>query len=187
MRRDLALIAVCAFAVFSCGKEGNLNGGGGGSSGSGVATQPAGTPALLPTTQGTSAVPTGGTFADQVVALVNQQRAANGVSPPLAENAILNMAAEAHAQDMVNNNYFDHNSPNGQTPGDRILAAGYQWTTWGENIAYGYATPADVMVAWMNSPGHRANILNPAFKDLGVGFAADSGGTMYWVQDFGAQ
>ena len=95
-------------------------------------------------------------------------------------------SAQSFAELMLALNFFAHNSPDGTTPDQRITAAGYtNWTTWGENIAEGYTTAEDVMNGWINSPGHRANLLNPAFKDIGIG--ASGGGAPYWVQDFGAR
>jgi uncharacterized protein YkwD len=87
---------------------------------------------------------------------------------------------------MAARDYFDHTSPDGKDPGDRITAAGYQWTTYGENIARGQQTPAAVMDSWMNSPGHRANILNCSFKEIGLGVHEGSGGP-WWTQVFGAR
>ncbi|WP_157407741.1 CAP domain-containing protein [Actinomadura atramentaria] len=122
--------------------------------------------------------------AAQVLALVNAERARHGCRPVTAD-ARLRRAAQAFSADMAARNFFDHTSPDGSTPGDRITAAGYRWSTYGENIAAGQRTPADVMNAWMNSPGHRANILNCAFTGLGVGLAT-AGGTPRWTQDFAA-
>ncbi|OIK02239.1 sigma-70 family RNA polymerase sigma factor [Streptomyces monashensis] len=121
----------------------------------------------------------------QVIALVNQQRAAAGCSP-VSENADLDQAAQGHSDDMAARNYFDHVSPDGTDPGQRITAAGYHWSAYGENIAKGQSTPQAVMDAWMNSPGHRANILNCAFKELGVGVRRTADGPL-WTQDFGTK
>lgn len=85
---------------------------------------------------------------------------------------------------MAARDYFSHTSQDGSGPGDRITDAGYRWSTYGENIAKGQRTPAAVMDSWMNSPGHRANILNCSFKELGVG-VEDSPGGIVWTQDFG--
>ena len=126
------------------------------------------------------------TYAQQVFDLTNQQRTANGLSD-LASNAELDQSAQAYAEAMATQGFFSHSGPDGSTPGTRIAATGYQASTWGENIAYGYGTPAEVMNGWMNSAGHRANILGSGYKDLGVGYAVSSSGTAYWVQDFGAQ
>lgn len=111
--------------------------------------------------------------------LVNEERAIHGVRPLSRDDRLLD-AARAHSEDMATNDYFDHDSQDGRSPGTRILEAGYSWNTYGENIAYGYRSPESVMSGWMNSPGHRNNILNSSFCDLGVGFSE-----FYWTQDFG--
>lgn len=129
--------------------------------------------------------PGGGGFAEQVTTLVNSERSKAGCGPVTA-NSQLETAALRHSQDMAAKGYFDHNSPDGRDPGDRITAAGYRWTTYGENIARGQQTPESVMEGWMNSPGHRDNILNCAFKEIGVGVHDASGGP-WWTQAFGAR
>jgi RNA polymerase sigma factor (sigma-70 family) len=126
-----------------------------------------------------------GSFGQQVTQLVNAERAKNGCGP-VTQNGKLDTAALRHSQDMAARNYFDHTDPDGKDPGDRITAAGYTWSTYGENIARGQQTPASVMDSWMNSPGHRANILNCSFKEIGVGVHQGSGGP-WWTQVFGAQ
>jgi uncharacterized protein YkwD len=119
--------------------------------------------------------------------LVNQERAIQG-KPLLRSDSRLTAAARAHSQDMAEQNYFSHTGANGSSPGQRIQAQGYAWNAWGENIAYGYATPEAVMNAWMNSPGHRANILNTLFCDIGVGyFQGGANNRPYWTQDFARQ
>jgi uncharacterized protein YkwD len=124
-------------------------------------------------------------FSAQVLTSTNQQRAAAGCGP-LNSNPNLTTAAQGHSDDMATNHYFDHDSQNGDTPWDRMNAAGYTgWTLAGENIAEGQTTPQDVMDAWMHSAGHRANILNCAFNDIGVGYAVSDTGDTYWTQDFG--
>ncbi|MEU6707567.1 sigma-70 family RNA polymerase sigma factor [Streptomyces wuyuanensis] len=120
---------------------------------------------------------------EQVVALVNAERAKAGCGP-VRSNGKLETAARRHSQDMAARGYFDHTSPDGTDPGDRITAAGYRWSTYGENIARGQQSPSSVMDSWMNSPGHRANILNCSFKELGVGIHDASGGP-WWTQAFG--
>ncbi|MHB9856843.1 sigma-70 family RNA polymerase sigma factor [Streptomyces sp. YIM S03343] len=140
-------------------------------------------PQTAPTAPKAQPAPTG-TVA-QVVALVNKERAAAGCGP-LTENAQLEQAAQAHSDDMAARNFFEHTNPDGADPGQRITAAGYRWSTYGENIAEGQQTPQEVMDAWMNSSGHRANILNCSFKDIGVGVHRGSGGP-WWTQDFGAK
>ncbi|MBL4845998.1 MAG: PKD domain-containing protein [Planctomycetes bacterium] len=110
-------------------------------------------------------------LAQQVLDLVNQERVTAGVAPVLFD-AEAERAAKVHVEDMLARNYFDHVTPEGWTPGDRLQmtgASGYQ--TSGENLAVGQQTAAAVMNAWMNSAGHRANILNPIFTHLGVGVA----------------
>ncbi|MFJ6929229.1 sigma-70 family RNA polymerase sigma factor [Streptomyces nigra] len=121
----------------------------------------------------------------QVVALVNKERAAAGCGP-LAEDSLLDKSAQAHSADMAARDFFDHTNPDGAGPGQRITAAGYRWSTYGENIAMGQQTPEAVMESWMNSPGHRANILNCSFKDIGVGVHEGPGGP-WWTQNFGAK
>lgn len=123
--------------------------------------------------------------AGEVTELVNAERAKEGCGP-VTVNDRLNTAALRHSADMEAKDYFSHTSQDGRDPGDRITAAGYRWSTYGENIAKGQRTPADVMRSWMDSPGHRANILNCSFKEIGVG-KQDSGGGPVWTQVFGAR
>ncbi|MDQ6776418.1 MAG: CAP domain-containing protein, partial [Actinomycetota bacterium] len=117
-------------------------------------------------------------IATATLCLVNQQRALHG-EHPLRDNAKLDSSATHHSQDMVAANYYDHTSPTGETLDNRVRASGYLPSTaaWelGENIDLGaltLATPAAMVAAWMASPGHRANILNPDFVDSGVGVIA---------------
>lgn len=121
-----------------------------------------------------------------VHARVNQERSIHGLYA-YAPNETLASAARAHSQDMGTRGYFAHNTPEGITPGDRITAAGYNWSAYAENIAAGQTSPAEVMEGWMNSPGHRANILATICCDLGVGYAQVAGSqyTHYWTQNFG--
>ncbi|MFH8798328.1 sigma-70 family RNA polymerase sigma factor [Streptomyces sp. NPDC017936] len=123
--------------------------------------------------------------AAQVIALVNKERSAAGCGP-LSENSRLRAAAQGHSDDMAARDFFDHTNPDGDGPGERVTAAGYRWSTFGENIAKGQQTPDAVMTSWMNSPGHRANILNCSFKEIGVGVHRGDGGP-WWTQNFGAQ
>ncbi|MFD9903414.1 sigma-70 family RNA polymerase sigma factor [Streptomyces sp. NPDC059063] len=126
-----------------------------------------------------------GSTAQQVLTLVNAERRKAGCGP-LTQNSRLATAAQRHSADMRARNYFDHTSPDGTDPGQRITAAGYKWSTYGENIARGQQTASSVMKSWMNSEGHRANILNCSFKELGVGIEKGSGGP-WWTQNFGAR
>ncbi|MGQ0629465.1 MAG: CAP domain-containing protein [Sporichthyaceae bacterium] len=115
-----------------------------------------------------------------VLSLTNVQRAVKGC-PPLRANTDLRQAAQAHANDMANKNYFSHTSKNGTVWWKRIERYGYKDPA-GENIARGYSAATAVVTAWMKSPGHRANIMNCKFRKIGVGFNGDG---KYWVQDFG--
>ncbi|MBD9732667.1 CAP domain-containing protein [Streptomyces sp. H28] len=126
----------------------------------------------------------GGSAETQVIALVNQERAAAGCSP-LTANARLTRAADDYSDVMAASGVMSHTGPDGSTMTTRVEAAGYQWSTLGENIARGQADAASVMKSWMNSPGHRANILNCSFKEIGVGVHFGDGGP-WWTQNFGA-
>ncbi|MFI6354664.1 CAP domain-containing protein [Streptomyces sp. NPDC050743] len=128
------------------------------------------------------AVSTASAVEAEVLKLVNQERAKVGCSP-LAANPSLSKLAESFSDDMAARNFFDHTDPDGKTPWDRAAAAGIT-DLGGENIARGQADAAAVMQAWMDSPGHRANILNCDFKTLGVGVHFGPGGP-WWTQDFG--
>ncbi len=131
-----------------------------------------------------------GDLAEQVVQLVNAHRA-NAGCPPLAIDPRLVAAAQGHSEDMAVNDFFSHTGSDGSRPWDRMEAEGYNWSRAAENIAAGYPTPEDVVAAWMNSTGHRNNILNCALVDTGVGYVhlADDTGNVnyhhYWTQDFG--
>lgn len=118
------------------------------------------------------------TFVQQVVTLVNKERAAAGLSAVTALDS-LNKVAAAKATDMRSNNYFSHTSPTYGSPFDMMTTFGVTYRAAGENIAMGQKTPQEVMTAWMNSEGHRANILSPNFNYIGVGFDNN-----YWVQEF---
>ena len=115
-----------------------------------------------------------------VVARTNAERAQAGCGA-LRVDGRLAAAARQHSLDMVDRHYFEHDSPDGGTPEDRVAAAGYS-DYGGENIAYGQTSAAEVMSDWMGSPDHRRNILDCEFTAVGVGL--DPRG-MYWTQDFG--
>ncbi|MFF3891518.1 CAP domain-containing protein [Streptomyces sp. NPDC001914] len=117
----------------------------------------------------------------RVVALVNSERAKVGCSP-VNLNAKLSQAAQAHSADMASHNTMSHTGSDGSDPGQRITRAGYIWSTYGENVAYGYSTPEQVIAGWMASAGHKRNILDCGFKEIGVGVAQPGN---YWTQDFG--
>ncbi len=119
-------------------------------------------------------------YESQVVELVNRERAKYGLKP-LTENWQLSRVARYKSQDMCDRRYFSHTSPTFGSPFDMIKSFGISYRTAGENIAMGYKTPAAVVEGWMNSPGHRANILNGAFTQIGVGYVANGS---YWTQMF---
>lgn len=116
----------------------------------------------------------------EVIRLVNIQRQQNGLKP-LSTNWELSRVARYKSQDMVDKHYFSHTSPTYGSPFDMMKAFGIKYRTAGENIAYGQRTPAEVVNAWMNSSGHRANILNSSFTQIGVGYVANGN---YWTQMF---
>ena len=119
-------------------------------------------------------------FAQQVLTLVNRERAANGLSALRLDDTLSRYAA-VKSQDMHDNGYFSHTSPTYGSPFDMMKSFGITYNYAGENIAMGYSSPEAVMTAWMNSAGHRANILSANFTTLGVGYGADGG---YWTQWF---
>ncbi|MCX4824524.1 CAP domain-containing protein [Streptomyces sp. NBC_01142] len=125
----------------------------------------------------------GGTEAE-VLTLVNKERAAAGCSP-LTSNSKLARAADDYSDVMADSGVMSHTGPDGSTMTSRVEAAGYAWSNLGENIARGQADAGAVMDAWMNSPGHKANILNCDFKEIGVGVHFGDGGP-WWTQNFGA-
>lgn len=151
------------------------------------------------------AATTGPTFEQQVMILVNQERAAQQL-PPLKLQGQLAQAAEGHSAAMATRNFFSHCDLDTKSgPGQRIVATGYAPVTWAENVAAGQTTPASVMTTWMNSSGHRQNILSSSAWELGIGYVYDggdagnvrldngtcnAGGTSgpfrhYWTQNFG--
>jgi hypothetical protein len=105
----------------------------------------------------------------------------------LSLSSQLNQAAQNHADDMTKNNYFSHTGLNGSQPSDRATAAGYNYSYVGENIAAGHSTPAETIKQWMNSQGHRENILNSNYRKIGFGYSYSDSSKYrhYWVQVFG--
>jgi uncharacterized protein YkwD len=141
---------------------------------------PTSTPTALPTS--TAATPQA-----RVVQLVNQARAQAGLSP-LVVNTNLGSAAQSYSALMASTNCFGHTC--GPVPdfSQRLVQAGYTgWTALGENVAAGQQTADDVFTSWMNSPGHKANILNSSFREIGVGMAKGGSYGVYWTQEFGAR
>lgn len=119
-------------------------------------------------------------FRKAVVTLVNEIRNDNGLNQ-LSENPDLAQAAQMKAEDMQNNNYFDHQSPTYGSPFDMMNKFGISYMSAGENIAEGQSTPEEVINSWMNSEGHKRNILNPSYTQIGIGYSADKN---IWVQMF---
>nr|WP_312580077.1 CAP domain-containing protein [Sedimentibacter sp.] len=122
-------------------------------------------------------------YEQKVVELVNIERQKNGLSALTLDTSISNVA-RTKSKDMADNNYFAHQSPTYGSAGDMLKQFGIKWSAWGENIASGQRTPEAVVTAWMNSEGHRANILSSNFSKIGVGYAVNSNGTPYWTQMF---
>lgn len=122
-------------------------------------------------------------YQQEVVDLVNKERAKYGLTA-LKSNSSLSNVATIKSQDMINKNYFSHTSPTYGSPFDMMKQFGISYNTAGENIAMGQKTPSEVVTAWMNSEGHRANILNSNFKEIGIGIAKNSKGQLYWIQMF---
>lgn len=135
-------------------------------------------------------VPNVKTFMRQVLSLTNGIRRNAGLAP-LRLNAKLATTAKAHSRDMGRNDFFSHTGSDGSSPFDRMQSAGYRYSWASENVAAGYNNPQSVMNAWMASAGHRANILDPQLKEIGIGYyylAKDTGSTNfnhYWTQTFG--
>ena len=107
--------------------------------------------------------------------------------PPLDASRLLNEAAADHARDMAKKKFFEHEGSDGSQPRDRVARAGYKSVLTGENIALGPESAEEVVAGWLASPGHCANIMEPRFRDIGVGLATGKKrGQIYWVQNFGA-
>jgi uncharacterized YkwD family protein/spore coat assembly protein SafA len=120
---------------------------------------------------------------DQVLKLVNAERSRRGLQL-LKGHWELSRVARYKSQDMINKGYFSHTSPTYGSPFTMMQNFGIRFTAAGENIAYGARTPKEVMTMWMNSTGHRNNILSPIYTHLGVGVARNSRGVYYWTQMF---
>lgn len=119
----------------------------------------------------------------QVLALINQNRRHYGCDGLSLDRRLID-AANEHAADMARRDYFAHESPNGDGPGDRVSEAGYNWRRYGENIARGVDSAYEVVDGWMHSPEHRHNILDCRLDQMGIGLAIDRQHDVYWVQDF---
>jgi len=130
-----------------------------------------------------AAASNGGYNNEYMVCLVNKARAQNG-APALGINQDLTSAAQQHSTDMARSNNMDHTGSDGSSPGDRCQKAGFNWSAVAENIAFGQDSMDSVMQSWLNSPGHRENIMNPEYTMMGSAVAY-SGSTPYYTQDFG--
>jgi uncharacterized protein YkwD len=121
-----------------------------------------------------------------VFALTNAERTRAGLAP-LQENSRLTYAAQLQSEQMESASRLDHvlQGVPYPSPSDRLAAAKYAWEAYGENVAMGQPSGAEVVAAWMKSPGHRANILNPRYTELGIGYALDGAGRPYYAQVFG--
>lgn len=173
--------------------------GGGGSEPSGAALPPPITsnPTPPPVAAGSRVTCNLANFQADMLAAVNAHRRAGATcgargsfpaAPELVWNDALTQAAVVHSDDMVAGNFFSHTGSNGSSVGDRVTAAGYSWRSVGENIAAGQPTVAVVVDGWMKSDGHCANLMNAAFRDIGVACVAGNANTTYrtyWTQDFG--
>lgn len=122
-------------------------------------------------------------FENKVAQLTNAERTKHGLKP-LTFNWELARMARFKSEDMINKNYFDHNSPTYGSPFNMMKNFGIDYSYAGENIAAGQTTPEEVVNSWMNSPGHRANILNPNYTEIGVGLANGGSYHYYWTQVF---
>ncbi|WP_419158327.1 SafA/ExsA family spore coat assembly protein [Rossellomorea sp. BNER] len=132
----------------------------------------------IPTTNQTSE-----SYTNEVVKLVNQERARAGLAP-LKENWELSRVARYKSEDMIAKNYFSHTSPTYGSPFQMMKDFGISYQAAGENIAAGQRTPQEVVQAWMNSEGHRKNIMSPTFTEIGVGYAKGGSYGHYWTQMF---
>ena len=119
----------------------------------------------------------------EVFELVNKERVSRGLSP-LTFDSELSRVARIKSQDMIDKKYFSHTSPTYGSPFDMMQKFGLRFSAAGENIAYGQKTAQEVMTTWMNSAGHRANILSEAYTHIGIGVAKMYNGTLYWTQMF---
>jgi uncharacterized protein YkwD len=142
------------------------------------------------------ALPDPAQLSQEMLALVNRARATPrtcgtasfAAAPPLAWNDTLSAAALGHSRDMADKHYFNHKEPGGSDPATRATQAGYRWSRISENIAAGQRTVAEAVQGWLDSPGHCANIMNPAMTEMGAAFAvnpANENRTVYWTQMFG--
>jgi len=165
----------------------------GGGSGDGNVTDTGGS--VTPPQGGNDPDPGVADIRDAFLAAVNQARSVTqicgttpyGPAPPVSWSDNLAMAAYLHSGDMALNNFFSHTGSDGSSPGQRISRQGYPWWTYGENIAVGYPTVSSVIQGWLGSAGHCQNMMNPAFTEIGAGYAIGPFGgnpaARYWTFD----
>ena len=124
---------------------------------------------------------------DDVIRITNKKRRKRGLDP-LTGDSLLHEAAQGHADEMDSfGRYLGHDSADGRDPGDRMDEVDYEWRTYRENVASGQRSAKEVVKSWMNSPGHRKNLLSEDISEIGIGFAVDDrSGSSYWVQKFAA-
>lgn len=133
-------------------------------------------------------------FEEEVVVLTNEIRAQGTTCggdvyppvPPLTMQRNLRCSSRVHSKDMMERDYFAHDNPDGEDPGVRMTNADYPWMSYGENIAYLYSSPAEVVEGWRQSPGHCRNMMSDWFGEIGVGIY-DGGTGIYWTQNFGSR
>lgn len=135
-------------------------------------------------------------FEDEVLRLTNERRAVGancggqpmGPAAPVSTLPALRSSARGHSRDMATRDYFDHTSPEGKGPSNRAVEAGYQGSFVGENIAAGQPDPGRVVQAWVDSPGHCLNLMDPRYRVLGVGYFFDQNDNFghFWTQNFGS-
>ena len=186
MQRFICLVLVVGLAVLPGGCP--MAGAGGDASGGATSSEgsTAGQADALETQfPGCSAVADPDAWRDEVLQLVNQERTSRGLSA-LTRNSTLDDQAESYACEMIYYDFFDHDNPvTGDTLADRADQFGYDYAAMGENIAVGQQSPSQVMQSWMNSAGHRANILSSIYTEIGIGVRAGGQYGTYWVQVFG--
>jgi uncharacterized protein YkwD len=187
VRGDVATLSSCALdqKVVGCGKTllqslntTNANTGTNTSNSTNTATT---TNTSTSTSNNTTPTSTTTAYIQEVVRLVNEARAGQGL-PALTLDSTMTSAAMVRAKEIQTS--FSHTRPNGTTCFTALDAAGVSYRAAGENIAYGQRTPSDVVTGWLNSPGHRANIMSTSFTRIGVGYVVGSNGTAYWSQFF---
>ena len=183
--RYLAVLAVFSILL--------LSGCGGGGDGDGNVTGPGGS--VIPPPGGNAPDPGVADIRDDLLATVNQVRSVNqicgntpyGPAPPVAWSDAIAMAAYLHSEDMALNGFFSHTGSDGSSAGERISRQGYPWTTYGENIAVVYPSVSSVIQGWLGSEGHCRNLMDPAYTEIGAGYAVGPYGgnpdVRYWTFD----